>query len=179
MSHRLDPRDAADTQRAVEDIPREVDQQLGGAAGDPRWGTGGMWEGERSYPAHPAHGDEPVAPQARGRVEGPRLGQRSRGPYAGRAPRGYRRSDDRIREDVCERFTDDGDLDPSDVEVGVDAGEVTLLGTVETRSQKRLAEDIADAVFGVVEVHNRLRVRTTTPPPVERLVDAVSASRRG
>jgi osmotically-inducible protein OsmY len=35
---------------------------------------------------------------------------------------------------------------------------VTLSGTVETRYEKRLAEDIADAVSGVQDIHNRLRV---------------------
>ena len=83
----------------------------------------------------------------------------TRGPYEGRGPRGYRRSDERIFEDVCERFTEHGLLDPSDVEVNVRGGEVVLSGTVATRAEKRLAEDIADLVFGVVEVHNRLRVQ--------------------
>ena len=157
MSHREDLLEAAGrNRRAATDLPREVDDQLGGAAGDPRWGTGGMLEGERSYPAH---NEEPAPTLVRGRVVVPCPGSGRRGPYSGRAPRGYRRSDERIREDVCERFTDDGDLDPSDVEISVDTGEVTLVGTVATRAQKRLAEDIADGIFGVVEVHNRLRVR--------------------
>jgi hypothetical protein len=60
---------------------------------------------------------------------------------------------------VCERFTRHGELDPSDVEVSVQDGEVMLSGTVATRVQKRLADDIADAVFGVIEVHNHLRVQ--------------------
>jgi osmotically-inducible protein OsmY len=77
----------------------------------------------------------------------------------GVGPRGYRRSDDRIREDVCERFTEHGQLDPTDVEVSVREGEVLLTGSVATRGQKRLAEDIADLVFGVVEVHNHLHVQ--------------------
>jgi osmotically-inducible protein OsmY len=88
-----------------------------------------------------------------------------RGPYTGRGPRGYRRSDDRILEDVCERFTEHGQLDPSDVEVTVRGGEVVLSGTVATRTEKRLAEDIADLVFGVVEVHNRLRVQRSSDAP--------------
>jgi osmotically-inducible protein OsmY len=81
------------------------------------------------------------------------------GPYVGVGPRGYRRSDERIREDLCERFAEHGQLDPSDVEVAVHDGEVLLTGSVATRTQKRLAEDIADRVFGVVEVQNHLRVQ--------------------
>src|SRR4030095_1968319 len=36
--------------------------------------------------------------------------------------------------------------------------EVTLTGTVNTRDDKRLAEDIAESVSGVSNVENRLRV---------------------
>jgi osmotically-inducible protein OsmY len=40
-----------------------------------------------------------------------------KGLYAGRGPRGYRRSDERIREDINDRLTDDWYIDASDVEV--------------------------------------------------------------
>jgi hypothetical protein len=40
---------------------------------------------------------------------------------------------------------------------------------VSSRGQKRLAEDVADAVSGVIEVHNRLRVnRPYAEPPSSR-----------
>ena len=81
------------------------------------------------------------------------------GAYAGRGPRNYRRSDERIQEDVSEELTRSGDLDASDIEVRVENGEVTLTGTVESRQDKRLAEDIADRCSGVQEVHNQLRVK--------------------
>src|ERR687883_561129 len=42
-----------------------------------------------------------------------------RGGYRGRGPREYRRSDDRIRDDVNDRLTDDDFLDASQIEVGV------------------------------------------------------------
>lgn len=83
------------------------------------------------------------------------------GPHAGRGPKGYRRSDERIREDVCDLLCEHGALDASNVEVQVVAGEVTLIGFIATRPQKRLAEDLADSVSGVNEVHNQLRL---TPP---------------
>jgi osmotically-inducible protein OsmY len=78
--------------------------------------------------------------------------------YTGRGPKDYRRSDDRIREEVCDMFTDDWRLDASEVMVKVDACEVTLTGTVATREQKRRAEEIAERVRGVNDVHNQLRV---------------------
>ena len=77
----------------------------------------------------------------------------------GRGPRGYRRSDDRIREDVNDRLSDRGDLDATDIEVTVVNCEVTLAGTVNNRRDKRLAEDLAENVSGVQNVENRLRVR--------------------
>lgn len=78
--------------------------------------------------------------------------------YAGRGPKEYRRSDDRIREEVCDLFTDDPGLDASEVSVKVEGGEITLMGSVTTREQKRRAEDIAERVSGVRDVINQLRV---------------------
>lgn len=78
--------------------------------------------------------------------------------YRGRGPKNYRRPDDRIREDVCERLTMDHDVDASEIEVEVAEGVVTLSGTVNERHAKRLAEDIADSVRGVKDVQNNLRV---------------------
>ncbi len=40
----------------------------------------------------------------------------------------------------------------------VSDGEVTLSGTVDDRWQKRLAERVAETVWGVRDVHNRLRI---------------------
>jgi hypothetical protein len=80
------------------------------------------------------------------------------GPYFGRGPRGYQRSDDRIREDVCERLTDHSQVDASDIEVKVENAEVTLVGTVDSRQAKRMAENTAESVPGVKQVHSQLRV---------------------
>ncbi len=80
-----------------------------------------------------------------------------RGGFAGRGPRGYTRSDDRIREDVCDRLSADDEVDASDITVTVAKGEVTLEGTVPDRHSKRRAEDVSESVSGVDEVHNRLR----------------------
>jgi hypothetical protein len=82
------------------------------------------------------------------------------GPYAGRGPRNYQRSDERIREDVCERLSQHSYLDPSDIEIVVDSGSVTLQGSVNDRWAKRTAEDIAEDVQGVKDVNNQLRVFT-------------------
>jgi hypothetical protein len=84
--------------------------------------------------------------------------EEQRAPYAGRGPKNYQRSDDRIQEEVCDCMTDDPTLDASDIEVHVGSGVVTLTGTVSSRDQKRRAEDVAERVSGVKDVTNQLRV---------------------
>src|SRR4030095_11010348 len=79
--------------------------------------------------------------------------------HRGRGPKGYKRSDERIKEDVNDRLSDDYYLDASEVEVAVSNTEVTLTGTVNSREEKRRAEDIAESVSGVTNVENRLRVK--------------------
>jgi osmotically-inducible protein OsmY len=79
--------------------------------------------------------------------------------FYGKGPKNYTRSDERIREDVCDRLSDDDEVDASDVTVTVRDGEVTLEGTVNDRRAKHRAEDIADNVRGVKDVHNRLSAR--------------------
>jgi osmotically-inducible protein OsmY len=75
----------------------------------------------------------------------------------GRGPKGYQRSDNRILEDVCDRLTY-SDVDASEIEVRVENGEVTLSGSVNDRADKRRAEDVAEDVSGVRDVHNNIRV---------------------
>jgi osmotically-inducible protein OsmY len=77
----------------------------------------------------------------------------------GRGPRNYTRSQDRIREDVNDRLTDDWRVDASEIEVTVSGTEVTLTGTVSTREQRRRAEDITESISGVTHVQNNLRVK--------------------
>ena len=82
-----------------------------------------------------------------------------RGRFSGRGPKGFQRSDERIREDVCERLTRHHDVDAIEIDVKVNNGEVTLTGSVDERSMKRLAEEVAEQVFGVRDVHNQIRVQ--------------------
>lgn len=81
-----------------------------------------------------------------------------RGGFHGRGPKGYTRSDERIREDVCERLSGDDEVDATEVTVRVQSGEVTLEGSVPTRHMKRVATYIAENISGVQDVHNVVRV---------------------
>lgn len=80
--------------------------------------------------------------------------------HRGRGPKGYRRSDARIEEDVHDRLTDDRLVDAREITVSVADQEITLDGYVDSRRAKRRAEDCADSVSGVTHVQNNLRVRT-------------------
>src|SRR5262245_54927123 len=104
----------------------------------------------REFSGHPSNDRS-----FRGRPYGP---YGSPGRYAGLGPKGYHRSDERLREEVCERLTADPDVDASGLGVSVQSGEVTLEGNVRTRRMKRAAEDCVESVSGVQQVHNRLRV---------------------
>jgi hypothetical protein len=75
----------------------------------------------------------------------------------GRGPKGYQRSDDRIREDICDRLMTSW-MDAENVDVLVREGEVTLQGMVRSREEKRAIEELAESVLGVKDVHNTLRV---------------------
>jgi hypothetical protein len=83
----------------------------------------------------------------------------NQGPFSGVGPQGYQRADERIREDINEQLTWDGDLDATNIEVRVANGIVTLTGMVSDRWAKRSAEDIADSIRGVQDVQNQIQVR--------------------
>ena len=86
-------------------------------------------------------------------------GRRRDAGHSGRGPANYKRSDERILEDACDRLTDDWGVDASNIQVTVQDGEVTLDGTVPSRQQKRRAEDCVDDLSGVKHVQNNLRVQ--------------------
>jgi hypothetical protein len=85
--------------------------------------------------------------------------QRDRGyesKFRGVGPKGYRRSDESIREDICESLTLDPYVDATEIEVAVKEGVVFLRGTVSSREVRRMAEDAALDCTGVVDVRNEL-----------------------
>jgi osmotically-inducible protein OsmY len=83
-----------------------------------------------------------------------------RGRFRGKGPRNFKRSDDRILEDVCRQLEDHDSIDASNLDVTVNNCEVTLKGTAENRKDKRLAEEIAEGVWGVKDVRNEIRVQS-------------------
>lgn len=86
-----------------------------------------------------------------------RRAERNSGPNAGKGPKGWSRSDQRVREEVCERLTEDRLLDARGVEVSVADGVVTLRGEVPGSSDAAHAEMLARGAPGVRDVVTELR----------------------
>ncbi len=80
------------------------------------------------------------------------------GPYSGRGPKGYKRSDQQIIEEACQRLERDGQIDATEIEVTSDDGVIKLRGTVPERSMKRRAEECVESIYGATDVMNELRV---------------------
>ncbi|MGY4750457.1 BON domain-containing protein [Pannonibacter sp. Q-1] len=137
------------------------DEQRRGWDDERRWGRNsesGMYGGPgyENGPGFPPRVYDPgmlSALQGQGRRE---TGARG---FRGHGPKDYKRSDDRIREDVCDRLVDADTVDASGITVEVSNGEVTLNGHVSSRQAKRAAEDCIEDCSGVQHVQNNLRVQ--------------------
>jgi hypothetical protein len=96
----------------------------------------------------------------------------ARGEHRGKGPKGYKRLDERIREEINDILSDDHELDASEIVVSVQDGEVSLSGVVSDRASKRRAEDLVEEVSGVTNVENRIRIGKVTPEePISREKD--------
>jgi osmotically-inducible protein OsmY len=90
------------------------------------------------------------------RMEGPSSSPGERRYHPG--PKGYQRSDERIRDDAYQALLRRPDIDPTEVTIHVQDGKVLLEGTVPER---RMRYDIEDLMAGrphVREVDNQIRV---------------------
>jgi osmotically-inducible protein OsmY len=145
---------------------QEWNRSWGGGAGSD-WNRGGMSGGQAGYYGQGSGeftGRSSYYGGEQQRWPGSSFGdmgreQTQRGRFTGRGPKGWKRSNERIQEEVNEALARHPEIDASDIEVRVENGEVTLTGVVEDRGQKRLAEDIAEDVFGVDDVNNDLKIR--------------------
>jgi hypothetical protein len=133
-----------------EEDPRE---NYGGFGYQGYHSSQGSWRQGRWEPGPPAGEPSHGTPFATGYSDG-------RQP---RPPRGYQRSDERIREEVCDTIVRMG-IDAGDVDITVEDGEVRLSGTVDNRRDKRRLEDLAELVPGVKHVTNALRVEDHEQP---------------
>jgi len=86
----------------------------------------------------------------------------SRGEFYGKAPKNYERSDERIKEEICDRLMSQGMFDPSDVEIEVKDGVVSLQGNVDSRSTKYQLEEISEGILGVKDIDNKVKVSSSS-----------------
>lgn len=107
------------------------------------------------------------------------LPMEGRGRFAGRGPKGYLRSDERILEDINEQLMRHPDVDASEIEVKVKEGEVTLTGTVNQRHCKYMAEDISERVSGVKDVRNEIRVQSRNIHSQETVHESLQSKQNG
>jgi osmotically-inducible protein OsmY len=77
----------------------------------------------------------------------------------GKGPKGYVRSDERLKEDISEKLLRDHAIDASDISVEAKNGAVTLTGSVDNRRLKHYVEDLVEDCTGVRDIDNRLTVR--------------------
>jgi osmotically-inducible protein OsmY len=80
--------------------------------------------------------------------------------YEGSGAADRRRADRTVTTDICARIATHDALDPIDVLVRTQHGVVMLTGVVDTRHDRRLAEQLVREVAGVKDVLNHLGTRT-------------------
>lgn len=79
--------------------------------------------------------------------------------HSGKGPKGYVRSEQRIKEEASEILTHDYDLDASDIEIEIKDRCLILRGEVNSRHDKRLAEYLVEDISGIEDVDNQLRIK--------------------
>jgi osmotically-inducible protein OsmY len=127
-----------------------------------------MWRRDQMMQSRGSHAAQRFSASQRSRMEWRAAGaqfypggayeQLSQLSQRGRGPKGYTRTDDLLKEIICEQLTDDPFIDASDVTLDVANSEVTLRGTVPDRRQKYAIEDLVADVAGVNEIHNHIGV---------------------
>ena len=147
-----------------EPFRREDDLQYYGT-GSPGWGAPGP-----GFTGGP-HGYDDSARYPQGSLQGEysdesamsyenqiRRDFRRETPRYPRGPKGYQRSDERLKEDISERLMEAYHIDSSEVTVEVRGAKVSLEGTVPSRHMKHAIEDLVDRCPGVLDIDNRIRV---------------------
>jgi osmotically-inducible protein OsmY len=128
----------------------------GGSQGSSQYGQygqqGGQYGGQQGGSSQYGQQGGSMGQQGYGRSSG------MQGRGGSRGPKGWQRSDERLKEDICERLYNDQSIDSSEVTVEVLQGKVTLDGSVDDRNVKHAIEDLVDSVPGVKDIENRVRV---------------------
>ena len=141
-----------------------------------QYGQPGQQYGQQ-YEQYGQYGQYNGQPYGQGQGGG-RVQQQGPG-FRGRGPKGYSRSDERIKEEICERLSQDPRIDASDISVECRGAVVMLDGTVEDRITKHRVEDLVDACTGVKDIQNHLTVSTGARETGEQTSSGKTAAAAG
>ena len=139
-AHRIHGQDRAPGRAHDDYTPRQDEGRAFGFVRHDRHYDEADWYGQRGSPGFASRGS-------------------AEGGFRGLGPRDYRRSDSRIREDICDRLTEDDAIDARGISVDVAQGEVVLEGHVGSHRMRRAAEACARACSGVRHLRSHLHVR--------------------
>ena len=90
-------------------------------------------------------------------------------------PKGYKRPDLLIVDDVARQLADDTELEAGDIEVACANGAVTLIGTVPSRAAIARADGIVASIFGVMDADlTGLKVERTFDEPDKASLQALA-----
>jgi hypothetical protein len=74
-------------------------------------------------------------------------------------PRGARRTDEQIKDEIKSLLRQHGQIDASDIYVDVMDGVVTLSGAVSGPMEMETAEGISGNVIGVLKINNKMTIK--------------------
>ena len=82
--------------------------------------------------------------------------------YYGLGPKGWKLSDERLYEKVCDVLLKSHEVDASEIDVEVKEGVVNMKGYISSLGMKRVAEDLVGSIPGVVDVFTQLKIHNTS-----------------
>lgn len=97
--------------------------------------------------------------------------------YSGVGPKGWKLSDEKLREKVSEVLLHSHDVDPSGLEVTVEDSIVYLQGTIQSKGMRIVAEDLVASIPGVEDVFTELRIEDSYRLSPEAYNEAIQTDR--
>ena len=135
-------------------------REQGGYGGSSRQQYGRQFESQSFDQPYPPGFQSDFGSSQRSRSGFGSEGYGESGAHRGKGPKGYTRSDERLKEVICEKLTDDPMIDASEINIEVTGQTVKLTGTVDDRSTKYEVEELVERCGGVKDIDNQLRVRS-------------------
>jgi osmotically-inducible protein OsmY len=135
-------------------------REQGGYGGGTRQQYGRQYESQSFDQPYPSGFQSDFGSSQRSQSGFGREGYGESGAHRGKGPKGYTRSDERLKEVICEKLTDDPMIDASEINIEVTGQTVKLTGTVDDRSTKYEVEELIERCGGVKDIDNQLRVRS-------------------